>query len=133
PWRAELAAALAIPPFDRVTSVTVDGPAGPSTDLMAAWLGLRLGVPVRCTVSKTDFINSVALHRAGGGRLLLDKENRETGAVLHISGQPDRLVALGRRSRAESLAEELRRLEPDAAYGDLVTRHLPEYVARSGR
>ncbi|MDR1823768.1 MAG: glucose-6-phosphate dehydrogenase assembly protein OpcA [Bifidobacteriaceae bacterium] len=130
PWRAELAAALSIPPRERVTSATVSGPAGPSTDLMAVWLGTRLGVPVRCTVSTTDYINSVALHRAGGGRLLLDKENQETGARLRITDQPDRVVALGRRSRAESLAEELRRLEPDVAYGNLVTQNLPVFLAK---
>jgi glucose-6-phosphate dehydrogenase assembly protein OpcA len=39
-------------------------------------------------------------------------------ATLTRPGQPDRHVALQRRERADLLAEELRRLDPDEIYGE---------------
>jgi glucose-6-phosphate dehydrogenase assembly protein OpcA len=46
-WRAQLAAVLDQPPFDAVTAAEVTGAVdSPSTDLLAAWLGLQLQVPV---------------------------------------------------------------------------------------
>ncbi|MDR1443054.1 MAG: glucose-6-phosphate dehydrogenase assembly protein OpcA [Bifidobacteriaceae bacterium] len=129
PWRAQLAAALEIPPIEPVTSATVAGPESGGSDLMAAWLADRLKVPIRREVNDSPFLTAVEFHLSGGRRILLDKEMEESQAVLRISGQVDRVVSLSRRSRAEALAEELRRLEPDDAYGHLVTEALPEYLA----
>jgi glucose-6-phosphate dehydrogenase assembly protein OpcA len=132
PWRAQLAAALEIPPLEPVRSATVTGPAFAASELMAAWLAARLGVPVRRDVTDGDFLTAVRFHLSGGRHILLDKELDEAQALLRIAGQNDRTVALGRRSRAEALGEELRRLEPDAAYGRLVQEAVPAYLAAGG-
>ncbi|MDR0594690.1 MAG: glucose-6-phosphate dehydrogenase assembly protein OpcA [Bifidobacteriaceae bacterium] len=129
PWRAQLAAALEIPPVEAVTSATVTGPDLAASYLMGAWLADRLGVPVRRQPTDSPFLTAVEFHLSGGRRILLDKELEEAQAVLRITGQVDRVVSLSRRSRAESLAEELRRLEPDEAYGHLVLDALPAYLA----
>jgi glucose-6-phosphate dehydrogenase assembly protein OpcA len=129
PWRAQLAAALQIPPLEPVTSVVVTGPAFVGSELMAAWLARGLAAPVRRVVTDGDFLTAVELHLSGGRRILLDKELDESQARLAITGQVDRVVALGRRSRAEALGEELRRLEPDEAYGRLVKDAVPAYLA----
>ncbi|MDR2114536.1 MAG: glucose-6-phosphate dehydrogenase assembly protein OpcA [Bifidobacteriaceae bacterium] len=132
PWRAQLAAALEVPPREPVTSVLVSGPGYASSDLMAAWLADRLEAPVRREVTDSDFLTAVAFNLSGGRRILLDKELEEAQATLRVSGQVDRVVALSRRSRAEALAEELRRLEPDDAYGQLVQQAVPKYLAPGG-
>ena len=60
-------------------------------------------------------------------------------AKLSQPGQPDRRIALPRRSQTECLSEELRRLDPDDVYGDGVTaggplcdRRAAELAARTG-
>jgi glucose-6-phosphate dehydrogenase assembly protein OpcA len=131
-WRAQLAAALEIPPIRPITSATVSGPGSAASDLMAAWLADRLGVPIRREVNDSPFLTAVEFHLSGGHRILLDKEMEESQAVLRISDQVDRVVSLSRRSRAEALAEELRRLEPDEAYGHLVIDALPAFLAGKG-
>src|SRR5690606_33153399 len=46
-WRAQLVAALDLPPYEPVTSATVTGQAdSPSTELLAGWLADNLRVPV---------------------------------------------------------------------------------------
>ncbi|MDR2565673.1 MAG: glucose-6-phosphate dehydrogenase assembly protein OpcA [Bifidobacteriaceae bacterium] len=132
PWRAGLAAALEIPPTEPVTSATVRGPCSTASYLMAAWLTDRLRVPTRHQANDSPFLTAVEFHLSGGRRILLDKELEESQAVLRITGQVDRVITLSRRSRAEALAEELRRLEPDAAYGHLVLDAVPAFVEAMG-
>jgi glucose-6-phosphate dehydrogenase assembly protein OpcA len=116
-WRALLAAALDFPPHDAVTSATVSGEAvSPSTDLMAGWLVGRLGVKVKRTKADGAGMVSVRLDRRSGPVELLRPDGR-TG-TLRQPGQPDRLIALARRTVPDCLAEELRRLDPDDVYGE---------------
>ncbi|MDR2379107.1 MAG: glucose-6-phosphate dehydrogenase assembly protein OpcA [Bifidobacteriaceae bacterium] len=129
PWRAQLAAALEIPPCEAITSATVTGPESTASHLMATWLADRLGAPVRHQATDAPFVTAVEFHLSGGRRVLLDKELEESQAVLRITGQVDRVVTLSRRSRSEALAEELRHFEPDDAYGHLVTQALPAHLA----
>jgi glucose-6-phosphate dehydrogenase assembly protein OpcA len=122
PWRALLAAALDAPPHDTVTAATVGGEAvSPSTDLMAGWLVSRLGIKVRRT--RVDApgggVVSVQLERATGPIELSRPDGRT--ATLRQPGQPDRMLALARRSVPDCLAEELRRLDPDDVYGAALT------------
>jgi glucose-6-phosphate dehydrogenase assembly protein OpcA len=128
PWRAQLAAALEGSEA-AVTSATVVGPPFAATALMAAWLEWRLEAPVRLQEADADFLTAVALHFSGGRRVLLEKESDESQARLRVTGQVDRMVALSRRTRAECLGEELRRLEPDDLYGGLVLEAVPAYLA----
>jgi glucose-6-phosphate dehydrogenase assembly protein OpcA len=122
-WRNQLAAALDQPPYEPVTGVVVSGAFdSPSTILLAAWLGLRLEVPVEVVTSPrstgSSGIHGVRLERASGPieleRSLVDV------ATLSQPGQPTHQLSLPRRNLRDCLAEELRRLDPDVLFGDVV-------------
>ncbi|GDY28914.1 glucose-6-phosphate dehydrogenase assembly protein OpcA [Gandjariella thermophila] len=115
-WRAVLAAALDLPPHDRVTGASVTGEAdSPSTDLLAAWLATCLGIRVsRAKATFGEGIVTVRLERKSGPIELVRPDGRI--GTLTQPGQPDRRVALQRRQVRDCLAEELRRLEPDVIY-----------------
>jgi glucose-6-phosphate dehydrogenase assembly protein OpcA len=84
---------------------------------MAGWLCARLGVKVRRTkVDKGSGMVSVRLERRSGPVELIRPDGRT--ATLRQPGQPDRLIALARRTVPDCLAEELRRLDPDDVYGE---------------
>ncbi len=131
-WREQLAAVLDQPPYVPVTAVQVRGAAdSPSTVLLAAWLRLKLGVPVDSEYVPTDQwrggIKSVRLTRSNGDTLL---ERPTPGvAVLTQPGQPSHELAFPRRTLRECLAEELRRLDPDVLYGRVITEGM-ELLAR---
>ncbi|WP_432574850.1 glucose-6-phosphate dehydrogenase assembly protein OpcA [Kineococcus sp. SYSU DK005] len=124
-WRALLAAALDQPPFEPVTSITVAGaPDSPSTELLAAWLSGKLGAPVvRVRTKKGTGVHSVRLERRSGAVELVRPD--QNVATLTQPGQPDRRMALARRPVKDCLTEELRRLDPDEVYGE-VLRELPK-------
>lgn len=123
-WREQLAAVLDQPPYETVTSAEVSGAGdSPSTALLAAWLRLKLDVPVTWRYLDpgqwSSGIKSVRLTRASGETVL---ERPEAGvAVLTQPGQPSHDLAFPRRSLRECLAEELRRLDPDVLYGRVIT------------
>ena len=118
-WRAQLAAALDQPPFEPITRVQVSGaPSSPSTALLAAWLSLRLRVPVEVNVADgnpSSGIHGVVLHRESGEIRL--KRTRLGVVELQQPGQPTHELSLPRRGLRECLAEELRRLDPDDEFG----------------
>ncbi|MGH3937090.1 MAG: glucose-6-phosphate dehydrogenase assembly protein OpcA [Pseudonocardiaceae bacterium] len=116
PWRALLAAALDLPPYENVEAATVTGAAdNPSTDLLAGWLRSRLGIPVhRRAAEPGGGVSSAVLERSSGPVELIRPHGRV--GTLRQPGQPERRVALKRRSVRECLAEELRRLDPDEIY-----------------
>ncbi len=135
-WRGLLATALDADgtsplPSSPVRSVTVSGAVdSPSTELLAAWLAWAL----ECDVHRVDTragsgIAGVRLHRDDGDIALL----RPGGSVATLTqpGQPERRMALPRRSDTECLSEELRRLDPDDVYGDVVTAGVPLFDARA--
>lgn len=115
-WRAVLAAALDLPPYEKVTGAEVTGAADtPSADLLAGWLAGFLGVPVgRKKATSGQGITSVVLHRRSGDVELVRPDGKI--GTLTQPGQPDRKVALQRRRVSECLSEELRRLDPDEIY-----------------
>jgi glucose-6-phosphate dehydrogenase assembly protein OpcA len=123
-WRALLAAALDQPPYEPVTSATVTGGSdSPSTQLLAAWLAHYLDCPVSWVKSTPGTgVIGVQLRRDGGEIELLRPEGEV--ATLRQPGQPERSVALPHRLDRDCLAEELRRLDPDDAFGDVVTKSL---------
>ncbi|WP_432487643.1 glucose-6-phosphate dehydrogenase assembly protein OpcA [Kineococcus sp. SYSU DK018] len=125
-WRALLAAALDQPPFERVTSITVAGaPDSPSTELLAAWLAVKLKAPVlRARTKKGTGVQSVRLERSSGPVELVRPD--QNVATLTQPGQPDRRMALARRLVKDCLSEELRRLDPDEVYGDVLREGLPK-------
>ena len=123
-WREQLAAVLDQPPYEPVTRVEVVGSgSSPSTGLLAAWLRLKLRVPVEWRYAKADEwahgIKSVRLIRPSGD-VELTRHN-EDEAILTQPGQPSHDIALSRRTLRECLAEELRRLDPDVLYGRVIS------------
>lgn len=122
-WRAQLAAILDQPPFDPITGVVVTGAVdSPSTDLLAAWLGLKLAVEVELV--RTDRgkavsgIKGVKLQRASGDIEIV--RNVPDVATLIQPSQPTRDINLPRRSLRDCLIEDLRRLDSDDAFGSLI-------------
>jgi glucose-6-phosphate dehydrogenase assembly protein OpcA len=122
-WRAQLAAILDQPPYDAITGVVVTGAVdSPSTDLLAAWLGLKLGVEVELV--RTDRgkavsgIKGVKLQRASGDIEIV--RNVPDVATLIQPSQPTRDINLPRRSLRDCLIEDLRRLDSDDAFGSLI-------------
>jgi glucose-6-phosphate dehydrogenase assembly protein OpcA len=126
-WRALLAAALDLPPHERITGASVTGEGdSPSTDLLAAWLAGCLRIPVsRLRASSGEGIVKVVLERRSGNVELVRPDGRV--GTLTQAGQPDRRVALHRRSVRDCLSEELRRLDPDEIYAETL-KALPKVV-----
>jgi glucose-6-phosphate dehydrogenase assembly protein OpcA len=113
------------PPYDKVTGAEIVGASdSPSIDLLAAWLELKLKIDVkivRTTPAKSvNIIRSIKLIRKSGtleiNRDILDK------AVLVQPSQPTREISLPRRSLRDCLSEDLRRLDPDDLFGEVITK-----------
>jgi glucose-6-phosphate dehydrogenase assembly protein OpcA len=116
PWRTLLAATLD-QPYPELLSGEVLAEAGnPTADLIAAWLGVRLGIDVHRGESAGPGITEVSFDTAEGKILLARPDGRT--ATLTWPGRPDRRVALHRRDAPDLIAEELRRLEPDEVYAE---------------
>jgi glucose-6-phosphate dehydrogenase assembly protein OpcA len=124
PWRSLLAATLD-QPAGEITGGIVGAEAGnPTADLIAAWLSLRLCVPVATEPTSGPGITEVRFTTTEGDIVIA----RPDGRVAHLSrpGQTERRVALHRRETTELLEEELRRLDPDDVYADALAtfRHV---------
>jgi glucose-6-phosphate dehydrogenase assembly protein OpcA len=124
-WRAVLAAALDQEVDKTVRSASVVGADdSPSTELMAAWLADRLQCPVsRTSRPDSEGLESVKLEMPHG-TIELDRSPDEDIALLETPGRASQLIALQHRLDRECLSEELRRLDPDEVYGDVLTRGL---------
>ena len=118
PWRSVLAAVLDQPTGAITSAVVHAEDANPSAILLAAWLRRCLRVPVDEEVSEGPGITEVRLTTADGDVVVSRTDG--TTAVLSRPGSPDSRVALPRRDLADLLAEELRRLDPDTVYGDVI-------------
>jgi glucose-6-phosphate dehydrogenase assembly protein OpcA len=119
PWRTLLAATLD-QPHPTLEGGEVSAEHGnPTADLIAAWLNLRLSIPVRHSVSPGPGITGVTFATPDGDIALSRQDGRT--ATLTWPGRPDRMVALHRRETAELLAEELRRLDPDEVYAEALS------------
>lgn len=127
PWRALLAAAL-----DQVDARVDSGRVAaarnnPSAALMCAWLEARLGVEIEHATSRGPGLTDVRL-RTERGEIAVHRD-AESAGTFTIPGEADRPVALNRRTVAECLAEDLRRLDEDEVYAQAV-KHL---LARAER
>lgn len=132
-WRASLAGALdglsvrgGLP---TVSSVEVHGSAeSPSVDLLGAWLAWALRTPSLVRRVPGDGVRAVRMALADGSEVLLERPPDTSVARLSVPGAPARPVALSRRTDSDCLAEELRRLEPDEVYGEVLVRGLPRVI-----
>jgi glucose-6-phosphate dehydrogenase assembly protein OpcA len=128
-WRGLIAATLDQPPFEPVHRAVVRGEAShPSLDLIAAWLAWALRCPVEIDrIPGAPAITEVRLDRASGS-IVLDRPDGKT-AELHQPGQPSHRIALPIRELKECLVEELRRLDPDEVYGEVLLKGLTKVPA----
>ena len=131
-WRALLAAIAE--DFDRLpSSIRVAGNAThPSPFLVAAWLHHQLGVPVERAVDPGALtITDITFFFDDETTVSLSRSASSSVACLSRPGLEDRSVNLARRSVQDSLMEDLRRLDPDVYYGELLTKELPRLAACS--
>jgi glucose-6-phosphate dehydrogenase assembly protein OpcA len=96
--------------------------------LLAAWLQLQLQVEVRHELlmpsAGAPGIQGVKLHRASG---VIELERTHVNiATLAQPNQPVHDISLPRRNLRDCLAEELRRLDPDDLFGDVIQKGLGE-------
>ena len=128
PWRGLLSSAVEQHAGDTVTGVDITGPAeDPAVDIAAGWLADRFSVPVTRYAGTspsvpvddeglaTAPVERVVLHFIGGELVMEVLDHR---SVRILDGETDNIVTLHRRTLGECLAEELRHLEPDAAFGN---------------
>ncbi|RSX58830.1 glucose-6-phosphate dehydrogenase assembly protein OpcA [Bifidobacterium samirii] len=123
-WRAMLASMLDQPPHLPISAARVTGPADfLPMDLLAAWLRLKLNVPVTVeTIPGANAVTGVYLTRADGV-LSLERPDPESGtAIISMPGQSPQTISVPARTLEECLSEELRRLDPDEVYAEVITQ-----------
>jgi glucose-6-phosphate dehydrogenase assembly protein OpcA len=111
-WRALLTSAIDQPPHEPITSALVSGlKTEPALDVLAGWLASRIDGPVRRAVGelKVELVRDTET-------VTLSRPQEGMTATLSRTARPDALVPLPRRETRECLAEDLRRLNPDAIY-----------------
>lgn len=121
-WRAQLAALFELHQARAVKSVTVIGSeSSPSADLLAMWLGQRLGVKAH---KKTEY-QGAPVHGIFGveveftdGELTIHRPDQV--ASISQTGSPDSSVLLPRRSDQDCLVEDMRYLGEDEVFGDVL-------------
>lgn len=128
-WRGLVAAALDEPPFTQVKAVTIQGNTDhPSLSLLGAWLNHSLGVPITLThVAEAPALTGVTLHREHGDVVM----ERTIGSTILTIAEPSGVshrVSLPLRTLSDSLIEDLRRLDPDDVYGEVLTKALPKLL-----
>ncbi len=117
-WRT-LIAAMFDQPTGEVSAGSVEcQPGSPSAELLARWLQRCLGAPIARVDSAGPGITGVRFTTADGPITVLRPDGRV--ATISRPGQPDRQAALRARETAEIIAEEMRRLDPDEVYGDVL-------------
>ncbi|MDM7856313.1 glucose-6-phosphate dehydrogenase assembly protein OpcA [Cellulomonas alba] len=128
-WRGLIASTLDQPPFEPVKKAYIAGESThTSVDMMAAWLSHALRVQVEVErIPDAPAIVQVRLERSGGD-IVLDRPDGKT-AALRQPDQPEHRIALPIRHLRECLAEELRRLDPDEVYGEVLTKGLAKVTA----
>ncbi|MBM6698810.1 glucose-6-phosphate dehydrogenase assembly protein OpcA [Bifidobacterium pullorum subsp. saeculare] len=123
-WRAMTATMLDQPPHLPVIAAKVSGPKDYlSLNMLAAWLRLKLGVSVSIEdVPGAQAVTGVYLTRVDGV-LSLERPSVEQGvATISMPGQAPQTISVPARTLQECLSEELRRLDPDEVYAEVITR-----------
>lgn len=124
-WRSQLAALLNEAPHEKVTSVEVHGNSNRGgSNLLAGWLALRLGVPVHLEHCDSAGIYSVAMHRESGA-LSITRPHDGDVAILSRPGRSDLQVAMPMRTLQAQLIEELRTINDDLEFADVIQEGLP--------
>lgn len=118
-WRATIASLLEEPPATPIKSVTLFGADHYlSVDLLGAWLALRLDVPV-------DIERDAAFVGVEGvtficedGEFGLHREDERVS--VQMLGEIAQTLPMPLRTTEDCLSEELRRLNPDEVYAEVI-------------
>lgn len=126
-WRGLLASLLDQPPHEDILAAEVTGPLeDPSADIAAGWLADRLDVPVTRKVSGSPAVPLDAEGKECFGVESIVLRRTDTDITVRVNsahtaectvGETTRVVTFGRRELYECLAEELRHLDADYAFG----------------
>ncbi|GAA1489495.1 6-phosphogluconolactonase [Brachybacterium sacelli] len=124
-WRGLVASAFEVPPVTVPQRVEVSGAAdNPSVVLLAAWLSHSLGVDAEIVETTSGTTDSIGVH---GVRLIredgvidLTRVSDDSIVMTLPSDDSGQHVTMPRRTLSELLAEELRRLDPDEVYGEVL-------------
>ncbi len=87
-----------------------------AANLLAAWLGSRLNIPVSVVESDGPGITQVRLLTTDADITIKRPDGKV--AILERKGMPPATTALPRKDWGELMSEELRRLDPDEIYGE---------------
>jgi glucose-6-phosphate dehydrogenase assembly protein OpcA len=118
PWRSLLAATVDQEEHEIIGGLVSAEEQNPTAELLTAWLSSKLNVRFDGESSGGPGITEVRLATTVGDVVISRPDGRV--ATLTRPGQPDRHVALQRRDIGDLLAEELRRLDPDDVYGEVL-------------
>lgn len=120
-WRAMLASMLDQPPYLPILKAKVSGPKNfLSLDLLRAWLRLRLDVPVELEIVEDAVaITGVYLTREDG--VISLERPAEDQTVVRQPNQAPQPISMPIRTDEDCLSEELRRLEPDEVYTEVIS------------
>lgn len=121
-WRAMLASMLDQPPHLPITAAKVTGKADfLPMELLCAWLHLKLGVPVETEfVPDAEAVTGVYLTRDDGVVSL--ERPYEDQALISMPGQAPQTISVPVRTIEDCLTEELRRIDPDEIYADVINK-----------
>lgn len=127
-WRAQFAALLDQAPHTPIDSVDLVGDhKNPSVQLLASWfrqkLECRVNLEHRVDTAGVRAIYSVRFIRESSNIEIL--RNQSNIAVLTQTGQPPKELSLPVRSLRDCLAEDMRRLDPDLAFGKVIQNYTP--------
>jgi glucose-6-phosphate dehydrogenase assembly protein OpcA len=119
-WRALLAAALEQLPDPKVSKAQIHGDTGsPSILLLGAWLQHALGCEIEATYDdQARGLQHIVLETSSGSIGISRPDGHN--ATLTQPDQPDHVIALPARNLDDCLAEELRRLDDDPVYGEVL-------------
>ena len=122
-WRAMLASMVDQPPHIPIVHARVTAPNDfLPADLLRAWLRLKLNVPVDFEVDENAAaVTGVYLTRQDGGVLSLERPHADQ-SIISVPGQTPQPISVPVRTLEDCLTEELRRMDPDEVYADVINK-----------
>jgi glucose-6-phosphate dehydrogenase assembly protein OpcA len=119
-WRALLASALEQVHDKNVTVARVHGDTNsPSILLFGAWLRSALGCEFEASYDDSVAGLQHVILETPSGKISISRPDGHN-AIIEQPGQPSHVIALPARTLNECLAEELRRLDDDPVYGEVL-------------
>ena len=116
PWRALLASAMDAVDATATSAAVGYEPGNATGALLCGWLSSRLGVECSVTETGGPGITDAEVHTDRCNVHVTRPDGRL--ATLKRGDEPERQLPLPRRELGDLLAEELRRMDPDAVYGE---------------